>query len=181
MAEASWHRRLSWAHGPHRISSLLGAIGAEDPVSVARAVATGGDPLARGGESLALANRVVTRSRSAAARCILGLLLEISRLRGVSGADVLALPAFAMQPPLPPRYRGRDGKVLPPDLSRRIHVLKRRRLAESCAPFFTALHRRQFPELNGPAGDGILLIAEAIWRANPRQTPPEPPRTSSAS
>ncbi len=157
----SWRRRLPWRHGPHCISSLLGAIGAEDSESVARAVTTGGDPLARGGEPLALANRVVRRSRSATAVRILGWLLDFSRRQGVSGADVLALPAFAPRSPPPPRYRGRGGRILSPAQSRRVHALKRKRLAKLSAPFFNTFHRPG--ESDGLANDGILLIAEALW------------------
>ncbi len=161
-AGALWHRRLLWGHGPHRTSSLLGAISAQDIESVTRAVAIGSDPLARGGEALALANRVVSQSRSAAARCVLGWLLDISRRRGISGGGVLAMPAFALRPTPSPRYRGRDGKVLTSIQSRRIHALKRERLAKLSSPFFATFHEHDVAETSGPIGEGILLIAEAL-------------------
>jgi hypothetical protein len=171
-SKTSWRRRLSWKHGPHRLASLLGAITEGDPEGVKSAVAAGGDPLARGGEALALANRLVQRggwtrpsSESRSATEIFGWLLGVARLRGVSGATVLALPAFAPHPPSPPRYRTRDGRVLSSTQSRRVHALKRERMARLSAPFFAGFHSRE----NGHdrkrrIRDGIVLIAEAAWQ-----------------
>jgi hypothetical protein len=132
---AAWLARRGWTHGRHSLSYLLGGVRAADVASVVEGLARA-SPIARGGEPLRRAIESHAKRGSADSRHVLVLLLEAAHRLGLSPRGVSQLPAVStpvfprhvVPPLLQPSYRRRDGTLVGPEMSQKIHRLKMKRL-----------------------------------------------------